>query len=148
MQGAIFFGQVGSSSKEFPTSAKYRRVVFTDEVDKVLVKVCEAIELRYEIRFLEIGTDKDHVHFLVQSVPSYSVTKIVTMIKSLIAREVFIQVPSVKKQLWGLEFWGNGSFVNTVGQHGTEKKVSEYVKNQGVEKEYKKLKENYQLKLL
>ena len=112
------------------------------------MKVCEAIELRYEIRFLEIRTDKDHVHFLVQSVPRYSVTKIVTMIMSLIAREVFIQVPSVKKQLWGGEFWGKGYFVNTVGKHGTEKKVSEYVKNQGVEKEYKKLKENYQLKLL
>ena len=49
------------------SSAKYRRVVFTDEVDKVLVKVCEAIELRYEIRFLEIRTDKDHVHFSLAS---------------------------------------------------------------------------------
>ena len=97
------------------SSAKYIRVVFTDEVDKVLVKDCEDIELRYEIWFLEIGTDKDHVHFLVQSVPSYSVTKIVTIIKSLIAREVFIQVPSVKKQLWGGEFLGKGYFVNIVG---------------------------------
>ena len=72
---------------------------------------------------------------MVQSVPSYSVTKIVTIIKSLIAREVFIQVTSVKKQLWGGEFLGKGYFVNTVGQHGTEKKISEYEKNQGVEKE-------------
>jgi putative transposase len=129
------------------SSAKYRRVVFTEEVDKVLVSVCEEIELRYEIKFLEIGTDKDHVHFLVQSVPSYSVTKIVTMIKSLIAREVFRQRPEVKKQLWGGEFWGKGYFVNTVGQHGTEKKIAQYVKNQGIELEYKKLKESPQLKL-
>jgi len=62
--------------------AKYRRVIFDDEVDEVLKDVCLDIENRYQIKFLEIGTDKDHVHFLVQSVPTYSVTKIVTMIKS------------------------------------------------------------------
>lgn len=129
------------------SSAKYRRVVYTDTVDSILVKVCEGIEERYDVSFLEIGTDKNHVHFLVQSVPTYSVTKIVTMIKSLIAREVFKECPEVKKQLWGGEFWGKGYFVNTVGQHGTEKLIAKYVKEQGIEKEYKKLKENYQLQL-
>ena len=131
----------------FVTSAKYRRVVFTKEVDLVLVSVCEEIEKRYDIGFLEIGTDGEHVHFLIQSVPTYSVTKLVTMIKSLIAREVFRQCPEVKKQLWGGEFFGKGYFVNTVGQHGTENMISEYVKNQGVELEYVKLKEDHQLKL-
>jgi REP element-mobilizing transposase RayT len=46
--------------------AKYRRTVITPEVDKKLREVCEGIEARYEIKFLEIGTEKDHVHFLVQ----------------------------------------------------------------------------------
>jgi REP element-mobilizing transposase RayT len=70
--------------------------------------VCLEITKRYHVEFLEIGTDKDHVHFLVQSVPTYSPTKIVAMIKSLIAREVVARVPSVKKQLWGGEFWADG----------------------------------------
>jgi len=87
----------------------------TKEVDKVIVETCEAIELRYEIKFLEVGTDKDHVHFLVQTVQNYSATKLVTIIKSLIAREVFSRFPTVKKQLWGGEFWGKGYFINTVG---------------------------------
>ena len=129
------------------SSAKYRRVVLTEEVDKVIGHVCLEIEKRYEVHFLEIGTDKDHVHFLVQSVPMYSVTKIVTMIKSLIAREVFKQCPEVKEQLWGGEFWGKGYFVNTVGQHGTESMIASYVKKQGLEKDYKKIAANYQLKL-
>jgi len=129
------------------SSAKYRRVVFTKEVDEVLISVCEEIEKRYDIRFLEIGTDEDHVHFLVQSVPAYSVTKIVRTIKSLIAREVFEKCPEVKKQLWGGEFFGKGYFVNTVGQHGTENKIANYVKSQGIEKEYKILKTNHQLEL-
>jgi len=50
--------------------AKYRRAVFTAAVDAKLKEVCLEIGKRYEIRFLEIGTDKDHVHFLVQSVPN------------------------------------------------------------------------------
>ncbi|WP_299673091.1 IS200/IS605 family transposase [uncultured Polaribacter sp.] len=131
----------------FVSSAKYRRVVITDSVDKVLIEVCDDIEKRYEVNFLEVGTDKDHVHFLIQSVPSYSITKIVTMIKSIIAREIFKRCPEVKKQLWGGEFWGKGYFVNTVGQHGTEKVIANYVKGQGIEKDYKKLKKNNQLKL-
>jgi len=69
--------------------AKYRRAVFDKAVDEVLKEVCLEISERYEMKFLEIGTDKDHVHFLVQSVPTYSVTKLVTILKSLTAREVF-----------------------------------------------------------
>jgi REP element-mobilizing transposase RayT len=66
--------------------AKYRRAVLDEQVDAVLREVCLEIEQRYEIKFGEIGIDKDHVHFLVQSVPTYSVTKLVTMIKSLTAQ--------------------------------------------------------------
>ncbi len=125
------------------SSAKYRRVVVTEEVDKVLVEVCEDVAKRYEVWFLEVGTDNDHVHFLIQSVPTYSVTKIVTIVKSIIAREVFKRCPDVKKQLWGGEFWGKGYFVNTVGQHGTEQVIAKYVKEQGIEKEYRVLKKDY-----
>ena len=73
--------------------AKYRRVVLDDHVDKVVKEICLEIEKRYEIKFLEIGTDKEYIYFLVQSVPTYSVTKLITMIKSLTAREVFKKYP-------------------------------------------------------
>jgi len=83
---------------------KYRKAVLTPDVDEKLKEICEQISLRYEIEFLEIGTDSDHVHFLVQSVPVYSPTKIVRTIKSITAKEIFRQMPEVKKQLWGGEF--------------------------------------------
>ncbi|MDR3626527.1 MAG: IS200/IS605 family transposase, partial [Ignavibacteriaceae bacterium] len=69
----------------FVLPAKYRKVVFSQEVDNSLKGICLEISKRYQIYFLEIGTDKDHVHFLLQSVPTYSPTKIVTTIKSLTA---------------------------------------------------------------
>ena len=47
----------------FVFPAKYRRVVFDKDVDMVIKEICDEISKRYEIVFLEIGTDKDHVHF-------------------------------------------------------------------------------------
>ena len=110
-----------------------------EEVDTHLKDVCLEISKRYEIQFLEIGTDRDHVHFLVQSVPMYSPTKVARIIKSITAREVFKLAPSVKKKLQGGEFWSKGYFVNTVGQKGNEETIAKYVKEQGREKEYQQL---------
>jgi len=119
--------------------AKYRRVVIDTHVDAVLREVCLEIALRYEITFLEIGTDGDHVHFLLQSVPTYSATKIVRLIKSLTAREVLGRCPQVKKQLWGGEFWSDGYFIASVGQHGNAQTIGDYVKNQGNPQQYQQL---------
>ena len=125
--------------------AKYRRAVFDSQVDEELKEVCLEIEKRYEVKFLEIGTDKDHVHFLVQSIPTYSVTRIVTMIKSITAREIFKRCPHVKKLLWGGEFWTDGYFASTVGKHGNEEMIGKYVKGQG--NEYTQWHEDRQLAL-
>lgn len=78
------------------------------------------------------------MHFLVQSVPTYSPKKIVQIIKSITAREIFRQCPEVKEKLWGGEFWSDGYYIGTVGKHGDESKIGNYVKNQGG-KEYKPL---------
>ena len=112
------------------TPAKYRRVIFDDKkVEEELKKICKEIEKRYEINFLEIGVDNDHAHFLVQSVPMYSPKKIVQTIKSITAREEFEKFPNLKKELWGTEFWSKGYFISTVGKHGDEEKLRNYVKN-------------------
>ena len=107
----------------FVCPTKYRRIVFGEEVEKVLRETCLEIEKRYEIKFIEIGADRDHVHFLVQSVPTYSAKKIIQTIKSITAREIFAQVPEVKKQLWGGEFWTDGYYVSTISQHGNEETI-------------------------
>lgn len=123
----------------FVCPAKYRRVVFSEEVDKGLKEICQEIEQRYDIRFLEIGTDKDHVHFLVQSVPKFSPTQIIRTIKSITAKQIFLKHPEVKKKLWGGEFWSDGYYVGTVGKHADENVIGQYVREQGTEEEYKKL---------
>ncbi len=111
--------------------AKYRRKVITEAVLETLHHVCDGISQCYEIKFLEIGSDEDHIHFLIQSVPNLSITRIVTILKSITAREIYKTHPEVKKLLWGGNFWTRGYYVNTVGSHGTEEVIQNYVKKHG-----------------
>ena len=121
--------------------AKYRRVVIDKKVDEIIKETCLEISKRYEIKFIEIGTDRDHVHFLIQSIPRYSPTKIIETVKSITVREVFRQAPEVKKQLWGGAFWSDGYYVSTVGRYVSEETIRKYVQNQGQENEYEQLHE-------
>ena len=117
--------------------SKYRRKIFINEVEKTLKEVCIEISKRYEITFIEIGNDEDHVHYLVQGVPIQSPKAIVQTIKSITAREIFRLHPEVKKMLWGGQIWTSGYYINTVGQYGNEKVIREYVENQG--RQYKQI---------
>ena len=121
----------------FVLPAKYRKVVIDEHVDQVIKETCDEFSKRYPIHFLEIGTDKDHVHFLIQTVPKYSPTQIVRIVKRITAREVFSKCPEVKKKLWGGEFWSDGFYVATVSEYANEGVVANYVRNQG--NEYKKI---------
>jgi len=117
--------------------SKYRRKILIDEVEKTLKEVCIEISKRYEITFIEIGNDEDHVHYLVQGVPIESPKAIVQTIKSITAREIFRLHPEAKKMLWGGQIWTSGYYINTVGQYGNEKVIREYVENQG--RQYKQI---------
>lgn len=126
--------------------AKYRRKIFSEEVTKSLLLICFEITEKFEIEFLEIGTDADHVHFLIQGIPRMSPSEIVRVVKSISAREIFRLHPEVKTMLWGGNLWSSGYYINTVGQHGTEEVIKKYIESQGKENEYEKIYSN-QLRL-
>jgi REP element-mobilizing transposase RayT len=109
---------------------RYRKDVFTPEVSKALTQVCKEIELRYEIYFVEIGTDEDHAHFLIQTVP-VMMSRFVQITKSITDREIFKKHPEVREKLWGGKFWTSGYYLNTVGSHANEMVIRQYVQNQG-----------------
>jgi REP element-mobilizing transposase RayT len=123
---------------------KYRRKALTEDVAKTLKGVCVELSQRYELHFVEIGADEDHVHFLIQSIPTLSPSMIARTIKSITAKEIFRTHPDIKKLLWGGSFWTSGFYLNTVGQYGNEEIIKQYVQNQG--KTYKQLYRN-QLRL-
>ena len=118
---------------------KYRKSVITKEIGESLQEICLQITERYEINFVEIGYESDHVHFLVQSVPNLNVSEITKTIKSITAKQLFQKHPEIKAKLWGGNLWSSGYYANTVGQYGNEEVMRKYIERQGEQKEYKKI---------
>jgi REP element-mobilizing transposase RayT len=96
-----------------------------------MVNKCKEISKTYNIDFIEIGTDENHVHLLIQLEPTRNISEIVRITKSITAREIFAVNPEVKEKLWGGEFWADGYWAVTVSRTGTEDIIRDYVKNQG-----------------
>ena len=100
---------------------------------------------RYWFEFDSIGTDGDHVHILVGAAPRYSPSRIMQIIKSITARQLFAKYPEIKQQLWGGEFWHDGGYIGTIGEGVTEEIIRNYIEEHGTPEE----KEGYkQMKLI
>ena len=97
---------------------KYRRKIFQNEgLDESLKEIClhEIEEQPFEITFHEIGVDLDHVHFVIQTVPTISPKNMVQTIKSITAKHMrMIHGELLKKYLWKPVFWTDGYYVSTV----------------------------------
>jgi len=125
---------------------KYRKqLLFVGGRFEFLKDVCEGIRERYWFEFDSIGTDGDHVHILVGAAPRYVPSRVMQIIKSITAIQLFKRYPEIKRQLWGGEFWSDGGYVGTVGKGVTEEIIRNYIEQHGTLEE----KERYtQLRLL
>ena len=111
---------------------KYRKDLFlSDEYLACFRAVLIEISKRYFFTFETVGVDEDHVHLLVQAAPRYSPSRIVQMIKSITAKELFKKYPEIKKELWGGEFWGDAGYIGTVGEGVNADIIRNYIKKQG-----------------
>ena len=111
---------------------KYRKDLFFNEEYQSYIKIIlSEIEKRYFITPETIGFDEDHVHLLVQAAPKYSPSRIIQIIKSITAREMFKKFEEIKEELWGGEFWSDGGYVATVGEGTNADIVRNYIKKQG-----------------
>ena len=108
-----------------------------EENEQTLKNICYEIEQHYELHYIEIGADEDHIHFLIQTVPMMAPTQIVKTTKHLTSKEMFRLHPELKKILWGGHLWTSGFYMNTVGRHGNEEAIKKYVQSQG--KHYKQI---------
>ena len=75
--------------------------------------------------------DEDPVHFLVKSVPNLSVTKLVTIVKSVTAGEIFARHKEAKRKLRGGNLLTGGFHANTVSEYANAEGIQQYMANQG-----------------
>ena len=110
---------------------KYRKALLDHAATASIARTFREIELRYDLIIEQAGDDKTHIHVLVSFHPKYSIGEVVRKLKSLTARELFKDLPQLRKELWGGEFWSDGYYAGTVGTGGNWATVERYVKNQG-----------------
>ncbi|MFO0970924.1 MAG: IS200/IS605 family transposase [Candidatus Saccharimonadales bacterium] len=113
----------------FPT--KYRRSIINEGVKAFITSRIKEIQDHYpEVIFKTANTDKDHIHMLVSIPPTWSVGKVVGIIKANTARGMKAELPFLKKIYWGTDsIWSEGYFVSTVGIN--ESTIRSYIENQG-----------------
>lgn len=100
-----------------------------------LKKIFSEIEKRYCFEFEAIGTDGDHVHVFVGAAPKYSPSRVMQILKSITAKQMFKAFPEIKKSLWGGEFWSDGGYIGTVGEGVTAEIIRDYIERQGTSEE-------------
>ena len=113
----------------FPT--KYRRKIINDGMKAFMLARIETIREHYpQLQFKKVNTDKDHIDLLVSIPPSWSVSKVVSLIKTNTARNLKAEFPFLKEVYWGTDsIWSEGYFVSTVGVN--EEIIKRYIENQG-----------------
>ncbi len=108
---------------------KYRKRILKGRVaERVeeLLRECAAMN-KWEMH--ELNVQVDHVHMLVQLVPSISVSKAVQIFKGGSSKKIREEFPELQEFLWGDSFWADGYFSETVGQININV-IREYIKNQ------------------
>ena len=115
---------------------KYRRgLLGLEERSDYLRQIFHEIGQRYWFEMEEMGTDGNHVHLFVGAAPKYSPSRVMQILKSISAREMFKRFPELRRQLWGGEFWSDGGYIGTVGDGVNTEIVKRYIQEQGDEKE-------------
>ena len=115
---------------------KYRKKLFAEKyLRKRARELMLEISKSYGFEIDEIEVAKDHVHILLSFPPKFSIGRVVGMLKSISARALFKEYPSIKRKLWGGELWEDGYFARTVGSDVTKQVIEKYIRYHKDEKQ-------------
>lgn len=134
-----WYHNVSESYYHIQLTVKYRKSLLDKRVQKVMLQSMEGFRDRYAIEIQAVGFDQNHVHILCRFLPKYSGGQVIRLIKSITSRNIFKEVPEVKKVLWGGEFWTDGYYFATVSGRGDKKVIEEYIRKQDREEDIKQL---------
>ena len=108
---------------------KYRKRVLKGKLaERIEELIRECAEIN-DWQVMELSVQADHIHLMIQLKPSISVSKAVQLFKGKSSRIIRKEFPGLIEFYWGDSFWGDGFFVETVGQVNMEK-IREYIKAQ------------------
>src|SRR5262245_41123296 len=107
---------------------KYRKGMLRgplrERIEGLLREIAQ--DFGFAIDTLEVALD--HVHIFLDFPPRYSIAKVVGILKSLSASQVFEEFLQLRKQLWARELWEDGYFARTVGDKVTAEVIRRYLR--------------------
>ena len=107
---------------------KYRKDLFAQSsLCERCAELFKEIAEEYGFYIEEMEVSSDHVHVLLSFPPRYSISGVVRTLKSLSARSLFQEYPSIKRRLWRGEIWEDGYFARTVGDRMTKQVIEKYI---------------------
>ena len=71
------------------------------------------------------------MHVLMHAAPRYSPSRVMQVVKSITARQMFKRFPEIKEELWGGELWSDGGYIGTVGEGANAEIIRKYIQKQG-----------------
>lgn len=108
---------------------KYRHKLLYGQIDVDFQNILRKIAKDQNITILEMETDRDHIHLLIDCKPQHYIPDVIKSLKGVSARLLFKQHPELKQRLWGGHLWNPSYFVATVSEH-TEEQIKRYIQNQ------------------
>ena len=83
-----------------------------------------------EFSIIEINTDLDHIHLLIDCKPQHYIPNIIKALKGVSARLLMLEYgDELKMKLWGGHLWNPSYFIATVSEN-TEEQIRNYIKSQ------------------
>jgi putative transposase len=130
---------VSESYYHIQLTIKYRKSLFNERTEQIITEIAAGFKERYAIEITHLGFDKNHVHLLCRFLPKYSGGQVIRLIKMITAKQIFKQIPEIKKELWGGEFWTDGYYFATVSGRGDRTIIERYIEKQGRTDDIKQL---------
>jgi len=112
---------------------KYRKKLLSNKnISDDIKQLSLDISNKYDFKIKEMETDKDHIHYLIESNPNISVSQIVRVLKQQTTYEIWkIYKQYLLKQFWKEKtFWTDGYFACSIG-NVSESTLKKYIENQG-----------------
>ena len=111
---------------------KYRKKLLTNQISDDIKRLSNDILSKHNVIIKYMETDKDHIHYMMETEPTISISKIVNLLKSYTTYHIWKKYNKyLKEHFWKEKtFWTDGYFVCSVG-NVSEEVLKNYIKNQG-----------------
>lgn len=111
---------------------KYRKKLLINQISEDIKQFSYEICNRHNVTIKYMETDKDHIHYMIETEPTMSISKIVNLMKSYTTFHIWkLHNNYLSKHFWKEKtFWTDGYFVCSVG-NVSEKTLKKYIENQG-----------------